>query len=698
MNKLFKIKFICNYIDPGTGGVVFGSLGPFIAIATGFLLAFLAIFRRYLQLLILILWKFKWLVLIFLLLLSTSIYFFLNLSQKNNMHFKKILIVGIDGLDPDICRELIKKNKMPNLKALIENGTLKDLQIINPAQSPVSWSCLACGVNPGKHGIFDFIHRNPKTYLPKLSICSPSANGGTALGNDLKAVPFWKYTSKAGIPTTIIRWPVSFPPERINGELLGGLGVPDVCGLLNSYRFFTTHPGKWKENKNLQKVILNGKTFSGKIPGPKKALGKNAEIEFTGEILPDNSSLSFQIQGSNVIVKEGEFSSFIDITYKVGLLKKIKAISTIYVSKIPENPDDALEFYFSSPEIDPRKPALQFTYPEKFSKTLSDKIGTYHTLGIAEDINAAKVGHLPLKAFFEQCKSVDAERMKMLNYELDKFKSGVLAVVFDTSDRWQHLGWRGSELSSDKKDCGKIVKEYYEKYADKIFGRIREAIDKNTAVLVFSDHGFTSFERAFNMNTWLVENGYMILKGELSEKDSALFKKVDWSRTKAYCLGFCDIYINIKGREGKGIVDEKAALKIKNEIIERLKKYIDPKTKIAPIHEVYDANQIYFGEYQKDGPDLVVGFKPGYRMGWQTAIGGLADKICETEKSEWKGDHLVDASFVSGTFYANFPLISKQPKTTDIAPTILDLCGINVPSNMDGVSLWKKENDYETEK
>ncbi len=692
MKKIFKFNFFCHYIDPGTGGVVFGSIGPFIAVAAGFLLAFLAIFRQYLKIMLYRIWKFKWLVLILLIVLSIAMYFFLNTTQKKNMHFKKILVVGIDGLDPDICRELLQAGKMPNLQALISNGTFKDLQIINPAQSPVSWSCLACGVNPGKHGIFDFIHRDPKTYLPRLSICSPSSRGSTSLKNDLKAEPFWNYTSKAGIPTTIIRWPVTFPPERITGEMLSGLGVPDVCGMLNSYRFFTTQPEKWPESKSLKRIILSEKSFSGKIPGPKKSFGDNVEIEFTGEISPENSSVSFQIQNTNLIVKQGEFSPFINLNYKVGLLKKIKAICTIYVSKIPNNPDEPLELYFSSPEIDPRDPALKITEPPEFSKKLSKEIGTFHTLGIAEDINAAKVGHLPLNAFFEQCRTVDGERMKMLEYELSKFSSGVLAVVFDTSDRWQHIGWRGSALTPGKENQGPIVNEYYELYADKIFGKIREAIDSDTALIVFSDHGFTSFERAFNMNNWLVENGYMTIKGDLSEKDSALFKKVDWSRTKAYCLGFCDVYLNIKGREKNGIIDEKNAAALKNEISNRLKQFIDQDTKIAPVHEVYDANQIYFGEYQKDGPDLVVGFKPGYRMGWQTAIGGLADKICETEESEWKGDHLVDASFVSGTFLVNFPVISKQPRTVDIAPTILGLLGLNIPADMDGVSLWEKES------
>ena len=199
MNKIFKFNFFCYYIDPGTGGVVFGSIGPFIAVGIGFILAFFAIFRNYLKIIIYKVWKYKWLAFILLIILSAIIYFFLNSTiNKNDMHFKKILVVGIDGLDPDICRELIQKGKMPNLKALISNGTFEDLQIINPAQSPVSWSCLACGVNPGKHGIFDFIHRDPKTYLPRLSICSPAARGSSSLKNDLKAnvkVPLF------GLPT-----------------------------------------------------------------------------------------------------------------------------------------------------------------------------------------------------------------------------------------------------------------------------------------------------------------------------------------------------------------------------------------------------------------------------------------------------------------------------------------------------------------
>jgi len=688
MNKLFNFNFTCHYIDPGTGGVVFGSIGPFLAVIAGFLLAFLAFFRHHLKYFVLRLWSFKWLLFILLIIISIATFFYFKPS-KNNMHFKKILVIGIDGLDPDICRELIKSGKMPNLKKLISNGSFKDLEIINPAESPVSWSCLACGVNPGKHGIFDFIHRDPKTYLPRLSICTPESRGSSSMKNDLMAEPFWNYTSKAGIPTTVIRWPVTFPPARIKGNMLSGLGVPDICGMLNSYRFFTTHPAAWKESKNLKKIVLKNNTFTGKIPGPKKSIGKSVDIKFTGEILPDKSAISFQIQNTNFVVKQGTFSSFINLSYKVGLLKKVKAICTVYVNKIPKNPNEPLELYFSSPEIDPKNPALQITEPENFSKILAKEIGTYHTLGIAEDINAAKVKHLPLNAFFEQCKTVEAERMGMLEYELKRFSKGVLAVVFDTSDRWQHIGWRGSNLVPGKESQGAIVDEYYELYADKIFGKINEALDKDTALIVFSDHGFTSFERAFNMNNWLVENGYMTIKGDLSEEDSALFKKVDWNRTKAYSLGFCNIYLNLKGREENGIVNEKDAINLKSEIASRLKKFIDSETKKKIIHEVYDAAQIYFGKYQKDGPDLVIGFKPGYRMGWQTAIGGLADSICETEDSEWKGDHLVDASFVDGALLVNFPIISKIPKTIDIAPTILDLSGLSIPADMDGVSLWE---------
>lgn len=691
---LQRMSFVQNYIDPGTGGAVFGSLGPILAALGAFLIAMIAVFRHYISFFLSLLWRHKkisaLILLILLAVILVSGYFILH-KGDTEMRYKKVLVVGIDGLDPDICRERMAAGKMPHLRLLVDQGTFADLSVVNPAQSPVSWSCLGCGVNPGKHGVFDFIHRDPKTYMPRLSVCHPTKHGGSKMKDDMKGTPFWEYTTEAGIPTTVIRWPVSLPPERISGGLLAGLGVPDICGLLNSYRYYTTQPDTWDRSKNIVNVSCTGKTFSTKITGPAKSIGKKAEIDFTGEIASGSDAITFHIQGKDITVKEGEFSPWVELQYSVGLLKKVSAICTIYVTHIPDEAGGLLEFYISSPELDPRNPAIQISEPGEYVTQLSEDIGIFHTLGIPEDINAAKAGHLPLDAFFTQCRDIDEERMKMAKDALAQWKEGVLAVVFDSSDRWQHIGWRGKEIAEEKAGPGKYVHEYYDVYADKIFALVESVIDDDTAVLMFSDHGFTSFERAFNMNNWLVEHGYMTLTEESTGDASVLFKNVDWSRTKAYSLGFSSIYINMRGREGKGIVALKDATAMKNEIITRLEAYTDEETGLKPVEKVYDSSQIYFGDYSEDAPDMVVGFIPGYRMGWQTAIGGLADSVCYWEKSEWKGDHLVDAHYVSGTFLTTFPVIDRAPRTIDIAPTILALCGCDIPSQMDGVSLYKKK-------
>jgi predicted AlkP superfamily phosphohydrolase/phosphomutase len=377
------------------------------------------------------------------------------------------------------------------------------------------------------------------------------------------------------------------------------------------------------------------------------------------------------------------------LKYKVGLVKKISAICQLYLCSVPGATNAALEFYVSSPEINPNSPALPFTEPARYAQDLADAIGVYHTLGIPEDFNAAKSGHLPLEAFYNQCRAIEAERLKMFRYELNRFSNGVLAVVFDTSDRWQHLGWEPGEPGSIVTNFSPKVVEYYEQHADPLLGEISKVLDEDTALIVFSDHGFSSYSRSFNLNNWLVENGYMTVAPDADQENSALFKKVNWERTKAYSVGFTSIYLNRTGREGKGVVVPADADRLKQEIAQRLKQYVDPDTGVKPIEEVYDGMQLYYGDRVDEAPDLVIGLKPGYRMGWQTAIGAIGKAICEDNEDKWRGDHLIDAKFVPGIFLANIPMIDQSPRTIDLAPTILDCAGLKVPGDMDGISLRK---------
>jgi predicted AlkP superfamily phosphohydrolase/phosphomutase len=205
-----------------------------------------------------------------------------------------------------------------------------------------------------------------------------------------------------------------------------------------------------------------------------------------------------------------------------------------------------------------------------------------------------------------------------------------------------------------------------------------------------SDHGFTNFRRAVNLNRWLLENGYLYLKADKNESGE-FFNDVDWLRTKAYALGFGGIYLNKKGREGSGIVNESETERLKREIVAGLKELRDPDTSDTVIKEVYDADKIYSGPYVKDAPDLFVGFNSGYRASWQNALGGVPVRLIEDNKKKWSGDHLLDPSLVPGVIFINRNKELKNPSVLDIAPTILALFNIARPPPMDGRALFQSD-------
>jgi predicted AlkP superfamily phosphohydrolase/phosphomutase len=340
-------------------------------------------------------------------------------------------------------------------------------------------------------------------------------------------------------------------------------------------------------------------------------------------------------------------------------------------------------------QIDPQNPVQQISYPKNYSKELVDEIGFYYTLGLPEDTNALNEKKINDEIFIEQVEQIDEERNKMFWYEFNRFEEGVFAFVFDGSDRISHMFWDEKVLEEDDGELtiNPAIEQYYIK-KDKFLGEVLNKIDDDTILFVFSDHGFSSFERSVSINTWLVENGYMSLIQEPTESDSGeLFKYVDWSKTKAYSVGFTSIYINLKGREGKGIVDPSEKEELIDEIVEKLKKLKDEELDKQAIINVYKSSEVYSGDYIDDAPDIIIGFAPGYRMAWQNAIGGVTPRVFFNNTKHWRGDHLIDASLVPGVLFTNLKIDKTTPHQMDIAPTILDLLGLDIPEEMDGESL-----------
>jgi predicted AlkP superfamily phosphohydrolase/phosphomutase len=236
---------------------------------------------------------------------------------------------------------------------------------------------------------------------------------------------------------------------------------------------------------------------------------------------------------------------------------------------------------------------------------------------------------------------------------------------------------------------GHVIDDYYRKM-DNILGKLLEKTDDETALMVFSDHGFTTFRRSVHLNSWLVQNGFMKLKKEIPKDDKeggALFQYVDWGRTKAYALGFGSIYLNLKGREKQGIVTQgNEAEKITNNIISSLVELKDPENGQPAVRRVYGRDEVYSGNQTEHAPDMVVGFEDGYRSSWQTAIGGAPSGLMEDNLKKWSGDHIVDPSLVPGILLTNFKLANTHPSITDLAPTVLTIFNLS-SSGMEGKPL-----------
>lgn len=621
------------------------------------------------------------------------------------MEEKKLLLIGIDSLDPKIIEKLMEEGKLPNFKKLKESGSYEMLDTTTPPETPVAWSAAATGSNPGKYNIYDFINRDKETYLPKLNLAEEK-RGILKTNYDcaMKGVPFWSLTSEAGIPTTVMRWPVTFPPSRVNGRMLSGLGVIDIKGYLNSYKFYSS--AEFDEEKEgmdkMSKIVKveKNKTINTNLFGPFMSKRDGiTEIKAQMEIKLEDDAAIITVDGKDYKIGVKGWSDWIKVKFDIGVIRSVHGIFKAYLlSTEPE-----FNMYITSIQIDPVNPMYEISYPGYYSKDLAQEIGLFYTMGMPEDTKAVTDNRISPQIFLEQVKQIEDGRTKMFWHEFGKFKSGVYAFGFDSGDRLKHIFWNNKVLKDkqenrdneeNKFSISKEIEEYYTE-KDNFLGQVLGEIDEHTQLIIFSDHGFSSFERAVSINTWLVENDYMTLTREIDEKDAGeLFKYVDWSKTRAYSLGFTSIYINLKGRESKGIVNPEDKDRLIKDIIKKLGNLTDPETGKKVCAKLYKGSEIYSGKYKENAPDIVVGFDEGYRMAWQNAVAGFTPWILKDNEEQWTGDHLIESSKVPGILFTNFKINkssktskTKNPSLMDIAPTVLKIFNIPKPESMDGESL-----------
>jgi predicted AlkP superfamily phosphohydrolase/phosphomutase len=674
------------YIGPGAG---FAFLTSFLMLFASFFLAFFTFLTLPIRMVV---------------------RFFKRKKAFANAKTDRVVILGLDGLEPTITERLMAEGKLPNLSKLKESGSYKHLQTTYPALSPVAWSAFSTGVGPGRHNIFDFLSREKHTYLPELSsskvgIPKRALSFGKyqiPLGKPIvrflrRSKSFWKILGDNGIFSHILRVPITFPPEKFNGIMLSAMCAPDLWGTQGTFSFFTTDDSidPLKEGGETAVVRRVGSMVGGAIKGPANSITKDNEpmlLPFVATILSENE-VELRIDKQKIRLQKKQYSDWIELTFKAGLGIKVKGIVRFYLLETAPH----FRLYMTPINIDPEKPALPISFPYFYSVYMSKLFGKFATLGLAEDTWSLNEGILDEEAFLEQAYLIHDEREQQFFHALDKTRKGVCAVVIDATDRIQHMFFRTLEddhPANDGKETAKyknVIEDMYIKM-DGLVGRTMAKIKEDDVFIVLSDHGFKSFKRGININAWLKQEGYLVLK-EGKENSEEYFKDVDWSNTRAYAFGLAGIYLNVKGREKQGVVEpgsEYAALKA--ELIEKLSGFKDPENGETAITEMFDNQKIYNGPYTNDGPDLISGYNVGYRISWNGATGVVDDQIFEDNTKAWSGDHCIDPRLVPGVIFCNRTIPSEKPALMDLAPTVLELFGIKRPGYMEGRSIFTTQS------
>lgn len=619
----------------------------------------------------------------------------------------RVIVLGMDGLDPKLLETYMEKGLLPNFKRLKEQGSYHPLETTNPALSPVAWSSFITGSNPGRHGVFDFLKRDPQTYLPDLTFTDTEEfkplfkignfefpPAGKKLKPHRKGVAFWDITTAERIPTTVIRIPTTFPPDKIHGRMLSGFGVPDIRGGQGTFSFYSTDLAATgtggPAGGYLVQLKRSGDTVETHLLGPRDRSRKpsqDLQIPLLIQIHGESASLSFQREQFDL--KVGEWSGWKKITFKINAWTSVDGIVRFHLGAV--SPD--IHLYVSPVNFDPRNPAAAISSPKSYSKELAEKIGMYHTLGQAEDTWSLNEGRVNEDTFLEQVYQVVQEREAMLFYELNRFDKGLLVCEFDTPDRVQHMFWRLHDPGHPLYDAA-LAKQYEAVFPrlyqtmDRILGDVLKYVDGQTVLMVLSDHGFTRFRTAVHANRFLAKNGFLVFKQGISaDTHNEFFANVDWSQSRAYAVGLAGIYLNLAGRERNGMVKAEEASGVLDQISKGLLELKDPASGKTIVRRVYRREEIYKGPYAAESPDLVVGFEEGYRFSWQTALGAAPPEVMEPNAKRWSGDHCVDPPLVPGIFLANRKINTARPRIIDLAATVLKLLDVEVPPSMDGNSL-----------
>jgi predicted AlkP superfamily phosphohydrolase/phosphomutase len=619
----------------------------------------------------------------------------------------KMIVLGLDGLDPVLTRRWIDDGRLPAFRRLLAGGgDFRPLGTSLPPQTPVAWSNFITGMDPGGHNIFDFFNRDPKTYVPVFSATETSSASttirlgkaviplsGGQVRNLRKGRAFWQVLEESGVPSTIFKMPSNYPPVASKQRTLAGMNTPDLKGSYGIFAYFTNEPRSVIQEAGgggrVTDVFVVGNRVESVLTGPVntfRADAPEASVPFQVFIDPVNAAAKVVIQGHEFVLREKEWSGWTRVSFNLFPTQTVHGICLFYLKEVRPK----FKLYVSPIHMDPARPALPLSTPESYARDLERRFGPFFTKGLPADTSALENGVLDEEEFLHLDNLVYEESVAMLEYELGRFDDGLLFFYFSNADQRQHMFWRLTDPGHPAYDeklaarFGDVIARTYVEM-DRALDLALQKAGKDTIVLVLSDHGFAPFRRGFNLNTWLLHEGYHRLKRPWKQEESAYFDNTDWSKTRAYGMGLNSLYINLQGREGEGTVAAGAEKdNLVRELVRKLEAVVDPVTGQHPILKAFVSREAYRGRDLEMAPDIVLGFNRGYRISWQSPLGGFPREILVDNDQKWSGDHMAAPEVLPGIAFANRRFTAEAPALHDLTASVLDAFGAEKPKDMIG--------------
>ena len=640
-------------------------------------------------------------------------------SRASRSAGKKVIVIGIDGMDPGLCAEMMEQGLLPNLSKMSAAGGFSQLGTSIPPQSPVAWANFINGAGPGTHGIFDFIHRHPQEQCaPFFSAAETVPGEGYWETGDYRlqldfwpfnhqptktvlrrqGTPFWDYLDAAGIASTFYDLPSNYPPspsKHGNHRCLSGMGTPDMLGTYGTYQYFSEDSPKERLDEGggtRVQLVFAGDSAKADLVGPENSLLKTptpTTIEIDVHRDRKANAALLEVQGKKILLKPGEWSRWTRLDFQLSTprllpTQHVPGICRFYLQEVAPN----FRLYVTPINVDPADPAVQISEPAGFVEDISGQLGSFYTTGFQEDHKARSNGVFEDDEFLRQAELVLDERLALLEYAISDYEDGLLFFYFSSSDLQSHMFWWSSDAPHPTRSAAQAqkyfghIKRLYQRL-DTVIGDLHDRYGGNATIFVMSDHGFANFGRQFNLNSWLRDYGFLNPRG-----CSSILHDADWSRTRAYGLGINGLYLNRKGRERDGIVEPgEEQERLTRKLIARLQAVRDYNGERV-IRRVYRSEEVYSGSATELAPDLILGYAPGYRASWATCLGELTADVLMDNDSAWSADHCADALAVPGILCCNRAIRRAEPALVDLAPSILAEFGLPAPGSMTGKSIF----------